>query len=157
LQSSKKSISKKEALQKLASYCAYQDRCLQEVQQKLREYDLVQEEMDWVVESLIAEKFLDEQRFASTFCRSKFNHKKWGRNKIRYALKGKGIEEKLIAKGLLEINEQAYCETLSDLLEKKKKTIKDKEPFKVKKKLYAYAVGKGFEAELVRSTITQLI
>ena len=156
MQYAKKQLNKKEVLHKLASYCAYQDRCLQEVQLKLMQYELNQEEKDWIIEQLIIEKFLDEQRFAQTFCRSKFNHKKWGRNKIRFELKAKGIAESLISNGFKEIDEQAYEETLRELLKKKRKTIKDKEPFKVKKKLYAYAIGKGFEAELVHAIIAEL-
>jgi len=147
--------SKKEALQKLAVYCAYQERCLQEVQQKLRPFDLNDADNEWVIEQLIQENFLDELRFARTFCRSKFNYKKWGRNKIKYVLQTKGIDSSFIQKGLQEIDEHAYQDLLSELLEKKQESMKNAEPFHVKKKLYAYAISKGFEAELVRELITQ--
>lgn len=152
----KKELSKKEVLQKLASYCAYQERCLQEVNQKLFEYELAEEEKNWVIESLISENFIDELRFARTFCRSKFTYKKWGRNKIRFALRGKGIENRFIDQGLKEIVETDYLITLEELLAKKKKALGEIEPFALQKKLYAYAVNKGYEAELVHTLLGQL-
>ncbi|MBT33503.1 MAG: hypothetical protein CMO01_27890 [Thalassobius sp.] len=148
-----KSYSKKEVLQQLASYCAYQDRCMQEITLKLKDYDLPQEEKDWVVDQLISEQFIDELRFARTYSRSKFYYKKWGKKKISYALKGKGISNSYIDEGLKEIKESDYFDTLETLLEKKKNSLKESEPFAVKKKLYAYAVSKGYEPSIVMSII----
>ena len=148
-----KSYSKKEVLQDLASYCAYQDRCLQEVFSKLNDYDLHESDKTWVTDQLISEQFIDEIRFARTYCRSKFYYKKWGKKKIVYALKGKGISNKNIEEGLTEIKEVDYLNTLEELLKKKKNSLNDTEPFALKKKLYAYAVSKGYEPSLVISMI----
>lgn len=149
----KKQLSKKEVLQKMASYCAYQERCLQEVNLKLFEYKLTEEENNWIIEELVKENFIDELRFTRNFCRGKFIYKKWGRNKIRFALKRKGITDTYIIKGLNEIAEEDYLKTLEELLAKKKKALGEIEPFALQKKLYAYAVNKGYEAELVHTFI----
>ncbi|MEM1136522.1 MAG: RecX family transcriptional regulator [Bacteroidota bacterium] len=90
---------------------------------------------------------------AKTFCRGKFYNNKWGRKKISYALKTKEISPSDIEIGFSEINEADYLSTLALLIEKKKKGFKNLEPFVLKKKLYAYAVSKGYEPALVLSLI----
>lgn len=139
---------------KLAKYCAYQDRCHWEVDQKLNEFNLIQEGRDEIIMYLIQHNFLNEERFAKSFVRGKFNQKNWGRIKIKSELKKRKIPLKMIELALNEIDEDQYQSILAELFEKKKKSLKsEREGFKKKAKIRNYLLQKGFENELVMEFI----
>ncbi|MEI7585631.1 regulatory protein RecX [Runella sp.] len=138
----------KQILIKLASFCAYQERTLKEVRQKLREWEVADEDTEPVVAELIAQNYLNEERFARSFARGKFRVKKWGRLKIRQEMKLKGLSNELIQKGLMEIDGDAYEELLRDLLEKKARSLRG-ESLVVKQKIVRFALSRGFESDIV--------
>lgn len=142
-------MTQKEGLEKMAKFCAYQERCQSEVKQKLRSFDLTENETENIICDLIEQNFLDEERFSKAFVRGKFNQKRWGKNKIQQHLKQKQISDYCIKKGFAEIDNNKYLEALDEIIAKKTKTIKDTDPFIVKQKLARYAISRGFESELV--------
>lgn len=147
----KKYITKDQALEKLQHYCAYQDRCHQEVRTKLIDLGIYGDDLDEIMADLIVENFLNEERFARSFARGKFRMKKWGRIKIRQELKRKNISGYCLRKGLEEIEEEDYLETLNKVLEKKYIELlrKEKNDYKRRSKLGLYAIQRGFESPLV--------
>ena len=138
-------------LKKVLRYCAYQDRCTQEVRTKLATFDMPDSEKDKIVKLLVDEGCLDDERYASTFVRSKIHLKKWGVNKIRMALKMKGISDEIISNALSEIDPEIYREELIKVLKSKK--INETDPYKRKAKLAQYAMQKGYEPSLVWDVI----
>ena len=145
-------------LQKAASYCAYQERTQDEVKQRLKKWDVWGDEADEIIAELISMNYLSEERFAKTYAGGKFRMKNWGRMKIKQELHRRGLSEYSIEKGMKEIGDTAYLEGLKDLLAKKKilleKTETDK--FKLKQKLVRFALGKGYESELIWKTIEEI-
>lgn len=137
------------ALVKMQSWCAYQERCQQDTRDKLYELGLWPEAVEEVIARLIEENFLNEERFATSFARGKFSIKKWGRIKIRQELKQKKIGDYCLKKAMKEIDEQEYMITLKKLIDAKRKLIKEKNPVKLKYKLAAYVLSKGYERDLV--------
>ncbi|UPT68475.1 MAG: RecX family transcriptional regulator [Sphingobacteriales bacterium JAD_PAG50586_3] len=113
-------------MQKAAAYCAYRERTVAEVTDKLRTLGATDVQKEKIIAKLIAEKYIDESRFAASFVRGKFNVNKWGRLKIKAELNFKGIDKKQVEKALKEINESDYLSTLKKLLEKKAKEVKAK-------------------------------
>ena len=105
---------------------------------------------------LIHEKYVDEERYARSFCSGKFKIKKWGRRKIIFELKKKRVSEVCIQKGLEEIDEGEYLYTLQQLLEKKRDLTKDTNQFILKKKMVDYVVRKGYESDLVWEAVDKL-
>lgn len=145
-----KSYTFDEIKEKLAKYCAYQDRCHWEVENKMREYLLIPEAKDLILIYLIENKFLNEERFAKSFARGKFNQKKWGRNKIRVELRKRQVPLHLIEIGLKEIDDEIYTEVLKELFDKKKESLKlERDSFKKKAKIRNYLMQKGYESELI--------
>ncbi|HUH36104.1 MAG TPA: regulatory protein RecX [Moheibacter sp.] len=139
-----------EIKEKMAHYCAYQDRCHWEVENKMREFNLIPEAWDLIMIELIQQNFLNEERFARSFARGKFNQKKWGKMKIRQALRQKRVPEKLIELGLTEIDEAMYLETLEELfLKKSDELVHERDSFKKQAKIRNYLLQKGFESELI--------
>ena len=153
----KKFISPEKALQKAESYCAYQERSQQEVRDKIYSWGLHRNDVENILSHLITSGFLKEERFASTFTRGKFRIKKWGRNKIREALRGKKVSETLINKALSEIDEKEYQKTLNEVIQIRAKNIIEKNPLKKKYKIASYVISRGFETELVWETLKELV
>lgn len=149
----KKYLTKEQALQKLKQYCAYQERSHSEVQQKLWELGVYRSEHDGLIASLIEDDYLNEERFAKSFAGGKFRMKDWGRKKIYYGLKEKGVGEYLIKRAMKEINEEAYRKTLQELAEKKYTSLKGEQYLVRKKKTVDYLLQKGFEPALVTGVV----
>lgn len=150
MQKKSKSFTFDEIKEKLANFCVYQDRCHWDVEKKMREYDLIPEAKDEIFIYLIQNNFLNEERFVKSFVRGRFNQKKWGRNKIKMALKQRQIPEQLIRIGFKEIDEDEYLKVLKELFVKKQEELKSEtNSFKKKLKLRNYLLQKGFENELI--------
>lgn len=145
-----------EAKQKLENYCAYQERCHQEVRRKLRSMGMIPLAIDDIMVHLIKNNFLNEERFARSYARGKFRIKKWGRIRIERELKARGLSDYTIEAGLDEIDEDEYMDTFETLAEKKYATIKDTNPYKAKAKLANYLLYRGWETDLVYEKINEL-
>lgn len=145
----KKKLTPGQALVKAQKYCAYQERCQQEMRDKLYEWGLHSVDVEATIANLISDNFLNEERFSKAFAGGKFRIKKWGRIKIKIELKKRKISEYCIRSGLKEINETDYEKTLRDILAKKLKEIKKGQAYQKNYKAAQYAISKGFESELV--------
>lgn len=146
----KKNFTVDEIRDKLAKYCAYQDRCHWEVEVKMREFNLIPEAKDLIMIYLIQHDFLNEERFTNSFVRGKFNQKKWGRNKIRMELKRRKIPEKMIENAISQMDEIEYQKTLEELFRKKEATLKtERESWKKKAKIRNFLLQKGYESGLI--------
>ncbi len=143
-----------QSLLKIKQYCAYQERCHSEVKDRLYSYGLHKKEVDEITATLISENYLNEERFAKQFAGSKFRMKKWGRNKIKQALRQKQISEYCIKKALKEIDDMEYKRTFEKLAEQKLKTLKsEKNIFIKKRKLQDYLLMKGYESDLMNEVV----
>ncbi|GAB1464316.1 regulatory protein RecX [Pedobacter sp.] len=140
---------KKTALQKAANWCAYQERSQQEVRDKLYEWQMKSLEVEEIISTLIAENFLNEERFAFAYVSGKFKIKKWGKIKIKQGLKLKRVPDTIIKKALNSIDGDEYVATLRNLLEKKQQTEKEKNAIKRQFKLVNYLHSKGYEKDLI--------
>ncbi|PIY09331.1 MAG: hypothetical protein COZ18_08200 [Flexibacter sp. CG_4_10_14_3_um_filter_32_15] len=152
-------LTSKEAFLKLAAFCAYQERCYQEIYAKLEEWKMDEGDHYAIVTLLEEENFLNEKRFAESYTRGKFNYKKWGKRKIKYGLLQKDISSSMIQDALnSEIDDKEYFSTLTELLEKKWSELLEKEDdnFKRKHKATNYALQKGYENELIREILEDI-
>ncbi len=138
-----------DVLDKMAKYCAYQERCVKDVTDKLKTFDISQNEKENILNYLIDNRFVNDKRFAYAFVRGKINQSGWGVNKIRFHLMQKGIDKEFIDEALGQTDEEVYRQRLIDILKVKSKTIKAANDFEKKRKLAAYAMQKGFEGVLV--------
>jgi len=144
-------------LEKIRHYCAYQERCHSEVRNKLLELSVYGADLEEAVSLLIADDFLNEERFARSYCRGKFRLKQWGKNKIIQSLKFKKVSDYCIRKGLSEIDEEAYLETFYKLVEKKKKELSgEKNIWIKKKKIKDFLNRRGFEAPLIYDALAKM-
>ena len=143
-----------EALVKLEQFCAFRDRCSQEVRQKMRELALDRDTCDQLFEVLENDGFVDDDRFSRMFALGKFRQNGWGRVRIKQELGSRAIKPGLIEAALAEISEENYQQTLVDILEKKVGLYKDEKDGW--QKLAALAIRRGFEPGLVFEAIKRL-
>lgn len=151
-----KPLTPDQVLDKMAKYCAYQERCVKDVRDKLKTFEIPEEEKTKILDYLIDNRFVNDERFAKAFVRGKVNQNGWGLNKIRFHLMQKGIDKEIIAEALGQTDEEVYRQRLIDILKTKSKTVKAANDYEKKRKLAAYAMQKGFEGSLVWSVVKDL-
>ena len=151
----KKSFTFAEIKLKLVNYCVYQDRCHAEVEQKMREFLLIDEAKEEIMLYLLKENYLNEERFTRSYIRGKFYIKHWGRNKIKINLKQKQITEKLINKCFDEINEDDYEKTIRKIYEDYYSKQKGLKEYQRKSKTIKYLMSRGFEYEKINDIFGQ--
>lgn len=152
----KKVFTVDEVKRKMEHYCAYQDRCHKEVENKLREYSIIPEAIEMILLSLLKDNFLNEERFSKSFARGKFRIKKWGKQRIVRELRFRNISEYNIKTALKEINEEDYITTIYSLVDKKNKLVTEANLFKRKKKIADYLLYRGFESNLIYEALSTI-
>ena len=110
-----------------------------------------------LISQLIEDRFLNEERFAKSFARGKFNIKKWGKNRIVNELKFRNISKYNITTALKEIDPQEYLYTLDTLAIKRLGQISESNIQKRRKKLADYLLYRGWESHLVYEKLQELI
>jgi regulatory protein len=153
----KKRLSITEALARIQRYCAYQERSHKEVKRKLFEYGLYATQVDEIISQLITDGFLNEERFAKAYAGGKFRIKKWGKLKIKNELEYLGLTKNCIQRGLKEIEPGDYSKTLKALIKKKAIEIIDENRYKKRDKVARFAIGKGYEPEMVWEYVKDLL
>jgi regulatory protein len=140
----------------MARYCSYQERTVNQVMEKLAGKNIDDRNSGKIIEKLVQEGFINEERYAVSFMLGKFRQNKWGKNKIRYALRNKGIDDRLIELAAEQIDSDEYSEQIRTLVRKKASEIKS-EPYVKKNKIANFLIGKGFEPDLVWGIIREEI
>jgi len=149
-------LSQEIAFEKLKKYCAYQERCHQEVRKKIISLKIYGDDLEEIISALIQQNFLNEERFARAYARGKFRIKKWGRNKIKQQLHARRISDYCIRKAMTEIEEEEYEDTLRSIMHKQVDKYSDQPKILAKDKAIKYAVTRGFESKLVFKVVKEL-
>ncbi len=150
-------ISKKEVTVKMAALCSRSEQCSPDIRKKITALGIESDGADEIIDQLKNEKFIDDERFVKAYAADKFRINKWGKIKIRYYLKLKGLPEEIIATGLDGIDDEKYTQTLIEVLKAKAKTIKKKPKFEKMGQLIRFAQNRGFEPELIHRHLNEVI
>jgi regulatory protein len=145
-----------EAQKKLEHYCAYQERCHQEVEQKLRGMNMIPEAIEIIVGKLVEENYLNETRFAQSFARGKFRIKKWGKERILRELKFRKISPFNIKIALKEISVEDYQDTLEELAARFWEANASRDVHTRKKKVIDALRYRGWESQLIFDALASL-
>ncbi|TAF64787.1 MAG: RecX family transcriptional regulator [Cytophagales bacterium] len=149
-----KTISNRQkAYEKARTFCAYQERTQEEVRQRLSQWGWYGDEAEEIIVELISENFINEERFAKIYAGGKFRIKKWGRMKIKQALKNKNLSTYCIQQAMKEINDEDYENTLMALIEKKQEALQKIAPEESEAiknlKIAQYLISKGYENDWI--------
>jgi regulatory protein len=150
------SFSVQELQKKLEYYCSYQERCHYEVYNKLKGLTRNNDDINQVISKLIGDGYLNETRFSKEFTIGKFNHKNWGRIRIKLELKKRKISTKNIEIGLNELDDGKYLKKLEDLFKRKLEIHSYKMDIYSKKKIFDYFNYRGWEKDLIFKKLNSL-
>ncbi len=151
-----KAMDYKAALQRAAGLCSRQEQCTSFIRNKLREWSVSDNEAEKVIGKLKEEKFLDDSRYAGFYAKDKFRLNGWGKVKITHMMRQKQISEAWIDQALGQIDEEDYYSTCLDLIRTKSASLKEKNLFARKGKLFRFAAGRGFEPELIHRVLNEI-
>ena len=146
----------KEIQKKMEYYCAYQERCYKEVDEKLFSLSVSQTEKEQIITYLIENNFINEERFAQSFVRGKHNYKFWGKKRIINELKFRNISSRNIQTALKEIPETTYLHNFHALAEKNWEAIAAPKGQKKNKKFVDFLLRKGYETGLIYDKLREL-
>ena len=152
----KKEYSLEELLHKAASYCSISEHCVSEVETKLDAWCVGCDDKSTIIKRLIAEDFINEKRFCIFFVKDKFRFNKWGKIKISFVLKGKGIENALISEALNTIDDGEYEEMLASILKTKLGGLKYEFEYEKQGKLFRFAQSRGFENNVIEKALRSI-
>ena len=141
---------------KLKQYCSYQERCHNEVEKKLKTFDVISEVKEQIISNLISENYLNETRFCKSFVRGKFKIKNWGKRKITLELKSRKVSNYNLKEGLKEINEIDYLDKLENLFNKKLASLDHLSLINKKKKILSFLLYRGWETNLIYEKLNQI-
>ena len=138
---------------KASYYCSLSEHCTQKVREKLVQWETPKEFIQPIIDRLVEEDYINEERFARAFVKDKFRFNHWGRIKITTHLRALGISSENIATAMQEIGDEEYTKMLDEIVEKKRKTIKNGTDYEIRAKLLRHALSRGFEYELIASKL----
>ena len=134
----------------------YIDRRLRSIKE-LKDYLKNKEEdttiIEEVINKLIDNKYLDDDRFTKAFIKDKLNFTNWGDYKIKSELKRLGVNEEIIYNNISNIDDNIYYERMSKIIDKDISTNKKYNGIKLKNKIYNHLLTLGYSKEKVISII----
>ena len=149
----KKEITEQEAFLQLATLCAQAEHCEKEMRDKLKRWDMDESAQDRIIQRLVSERYIDDERYARAFVKDKIRYNNWGRRKVQQALWLKQIDPDIQQRVLDEIDENEFLDVLRPLLHQKRKTIKAQNDYELNQKLVRFALGRGFTFDIIRQCL----
>ena len=149
----KKDITEQEAYLQLAALCAQAEHCQQEMRDKMRRWELDETVQNRIIDRLIKERYVDDERYARAFVKDKIRYNKWGRRKVQQGLWQKHIDADIQQRVLDEIDEKEYLDILRPLLKQKRKSIKAESDYELNQKLARFALSRGFTFDIIRQCL----
>ena len=142
-------------LEKMRSYCMYQERCIQEVKKKLTRLQVVPKTKSKIINHLIDDDYLNEVRFTKSFIQGKLRIKKWGRIKLNYELKMRGVKKFIIDEEINKISKEDYYDYFNEFSNNKIKTLKGSKEQK-KRSFINYFTYRGWENNLIYEKLNEI-
>ncbi|MGM9731192.1 MAG: regulatory protein RecX [Prevotella sp.] len=147
-------MTEQEAYLRLAALCAQAEHCEYEMQEKMRRWEIADDAQARVMQRLITERYVDDERFARAFANDKVKYNKWGRRKVEQAMWLKHIAEDIRQRVLDSINDEEYIAILRPLLQQKRRSVKAHNDYELRQKLIKFAIGRGFTMDIIKQCIS---
>jgi regulatory protein len=143
------------ALKRSMALCAGREMCRSDIKKKLSSWGLQEIDIERIIEKLVKEKFIDEERYSSAFVRDKFRYNKWGKVKIASTLKMKSIPAETINNAIGSIDDETYMTALRDMISSQRRKVKAKNQYDLKGKLLRFGLSRGFESHLLYDLLNE--
>lgn len=152
----KQPLTPNQALKRAAALCARCEQATGDVSAKLLQWGLGSDEARQVLEQLLKQGFIDDERYARAFVKDRFALNGWGRVKIAHQLRQKGVPDDVIGQAMSLIGDEEYRQRLTLLLQAKWKSLQDRQPRAAWAALMRFAASRGFEAGLAHDCAKDL-
>ena len=149
----KKEITEQEAYLQLAVICAQAEHCQQEMRDKLKRWNIDESAQKRIIQRLVCERYIDDERYARAYVKDKIRYNKWGQRKIQQGLWLKRIDPEIQQQVLDEIDDNEDLNVLRPLLRQKRKTIRAQNEYELNQKLVRFAMGRGFTFDIIRQCL----
>jgi regulatory protein len=149
----KKEMTEQEAYLQLATLCAQAEHCEQEMRDKMKRWEIDETVQNRIIDRLVKERYIDNERYARAFVKDKIRYNKWGRRKVQQALWMKRIDNDIQQRVLDEIDDKEYLDVLRPLLKQKRKSTKAANDYELNQKLVRFALGRGFTFDIIRQCL----
>lgn len=146
-------MSEQEALLRLTSLCSTAEHCSHEMLEKMRRWEIDEDTQARIMEYLVKEKYIDDERYARFFAKDKIRYNKWGRRKVEQAMWQKHIDADIQQRVLGEIDDDEYLLILRPLLKSKRRTVKAANNYEMNMKIIRFAMGRGFTMDIIRQCL----
>lgn len=147
-------MTEQETYLRLAALCAQAEHCEYEMQEKMRRWEIADDAQARVMQRLITERYVDDERFARAFANDKVKYNKWGRRKVEQAMWLKHIAEDIRQRVLDSIDDEEYIAILRPLLQQKRRSVKARNDYELRQKLIKFAIGRGFTMDIIKQCIS---
>ena len=147
-------MTEQEAYLRLAALCAQAEHCEYEMQEKMRRWEIADDAQARVMQRLITERYVDDERFARAFANDKVKYNKWGRLKVEQAMWLKHIAEDIRQRVLDSIDDEEYIAILRPLLQQKRRSVKARNDYELRQKIIKFAIGRGFTMDIIKQCIS---
>lgn len=153
----RKTKTAQQALQSLMRLAARSEKSTGDALRLMRTWGVPEAEQRGVLEKLIADRYIDNRRYAEAYAREKSRLAGWGERKIAMQLRMKGVERETISAVLAEVlQDDSMAERLQEKLEKKLRTVKAANDYELRGKLLRYALGLGYDYDMAAEVIEKL-
>jgi regulatory protein len=142
-----------EAYLQLAALCAQAEHCQWELTEKMRRWEIDEAAQARVMQRLVKEHYVDDERFARAFVKDKVRYNKWGRRKVEQALWQKHIDADTQQRVLSEVDDEEYLDVLRPLLQQKRRSTKAASDYELQQKLIRFALSRGFTFDIIRQCL----
>ncbi len=148
-----KEVTEQGAYLQLAQLCARSEHCQHDLTEKMRRWEMSDEAQARVMQRLVSERYVDDERYARAFVRDKISYNKWGRRKVEQALWQKRIDDDIRQRVLSEVDDEEYLSVLRPLLKQKRRSTKAESDYELNRKLVRFALSRGFTYDIIRQCI----
>ncbi len=143
-----------EAYMRLVDRCSMAEISTGEALEKLRALGISGGESRDIVQRLVNQRFIDDERFARVYVRDRVNNARWGVNKIRAAMRLKGLDTQTIDAAINEeLDEDTYFSNLAAALHSKGRNMSTPLSRDDYGRLARFAISRGYEPSLVRDML----
>lgn len=126
-----------------------------ELKRKLKESGYESSVIDWVIEKLASQNYLNDQEFAQMWTDSRIISQKKGRNLVRQELQQKGIDKEFVKHAMENINPEDEITGAMKIAQTKWKQTSG-EIFDKKRKTAAFLMRRGYTGSVVTKVLGQL-
>lgn len=153
----RKTKTAQQALQSLMRLCSRSEKSTGDALRLMRTWGVPEAEQHGVLDKLIADRYIDNRRYAEAYTREKSQLAGWGERKIAMQLRLKGVERETISAVLAELMaNDTMAERLHEKLAKKLRTIKAANDYELRGKLLRYALGLGYDYDMAAEAVDRV-